>query len=63
MRRVRDDDPAPGEPPLTDVLGELLAVDASGVVVRTRQDDVRVPAADIVLAKQVPPAPPRRDRP
>ena len=60
MRRLRDDDPAPHEPPFTDVLGELLALDDDGVLIRTRRGDVRVPAADIVLSKQVPPAPPRR---
>ncbi|ROS23078.1 hypothetical protein [Cellulomonas sp. PhB150] len=60
VRRRRDDDPAPDEPPFTDVLGELLAVDDSGVLIRTRRGEVRVPAADIVLAKPVPPAPPRR---
>ena len=46
------------------MLGELLAVDDDGVLVRTRRGDVRVPAADIVLTKLVPPAPAdRRHRP
>ena len=62
VRRIRDDEHAPDEPPLTDVLGELLAVDDGGVVVRTRGGDVHVPAADIVLSKQIPVAPPRRPR-
>jgi len=62
VRRLRDDDPAPDEPPFTDVLGDLVAVDDAGVVVRTRRGDVHVPAADIVLSKQVPPAPTRRPR-
>jgi len=60
VRRLRDDDPGPDEPPFTDVLGELLALDDGGVLIRTRRGDVRVPASDIVLSKQVPPAPPRR---
>ncbi|WP_421740591.1 hypothetical protein [Cellulomonas sp.] len=67
VRRLRDDLPAthtelPGErvPRHTDVLGDLLAVDDDGVLVRTRRGDVRVPAADIVLTKLVPPAPVRR---
>ncbi|MBD8059716.1 hypothetical protein IC607_12140 [Cellulomonas sp. JH27-2] len=62
VRRIRDDDPAPDEPPYTDVLGELLTVGDDGVLVRTRHGDVHVPAADIVLSKQVPPAPTRRPR-
>ncbi|WP_159806287.1 putative acetyltransferase [Cellulomonas citrea] len=60
VRRVRDDSPGPGEPRLTDVLGDLVTVDDEGLTVRTRRGDVHVPAADVVTAKQVPPAPPRR---
>ena len=71
VRRLRDDlpEPHPEHPGLhvprhTDVLGDLLEVDDDGVLVRTRRGDVRVPAADIVLAKLVPPAPvDRRHRP
>ncbi|MDM7855663.1 putative acetyltransferase [Cellulomonas alba] len=65
VRRVRDDSPEPGEPPYTDVLGEVLDVDDDGLTVRTRRGDVRVPATDVVLAKTVPPPPTpraRRDR-
>ena len=69
VRRRRDDVPddepparAGGEPRHTDVLGDLLAVDDDGVLVRTRHGDVHVPAAAITLAKTVPPAPPRRGR-
>ncbi len=54
---------APGAPPphYTDVVGDLLAVDESGVLVRTRRHgDVHVPAAAIRLTKVVPPARPRR---
>jgi hypothetical protein len=65
VRRLRDDlpeTPAPLEPRHTDVLGEVLAVDDDGVLVRTRRGDVRVPAADIVLTKLVPPPPAPRPR-
>ena len=60
VRRLRDDSPGPGEPRYTDVLGDLLAVDDDGVLVRTRRGDVHVPAGAIALTKVVPPAPPRR---
>ena len=65
VRRRRDDlpaDAAGGEPPLTDVLGEVVQVDDEGLTVRTRHGDVHVPAGDVVRAKRVPPAPPRRPR-
>lgn len=45
-----------------DVLGDLLARDEHGVVVRTRRGDVAVPAQDIALGKPVPPPPARRAR-
>ena len=60
VRRLRDDSPGPGEPRYTDVLGDLLAVDDEGVLVRTRRGDVHVPAGAIALTKVVPPATPRR---
>ncbi len=44
----------------TDVLGDLLQVDPTGVTVATRRGDVRVPADTIALARIVPPAPGRR---
>src|SRR5690606_21878360 len=70
VRRVRDDLPpgtptgttAGGEPPFTDVLGEVVEVDDEGLTVRTRRGDVRVPGADVLRAKVVPPPPPRRVR-
>ncbi|ADG73898.1 conserved hypothetical protein [Cellulomonas flavigena DSM 20109] len=70
VRRVRDDLPPGtptgtlrgGEPPFTDVLGEVVGVDADGLTVRTRRGDVRVPAAHVLRAKVVPPPPPRRAR-
>lgn len=43
-----------------DVLGDLLSTDDDRAVVRTRRGDVVVDAADMVLAKRVPPALPRR---
>ncbi|WP_240675356.1 hypothetical protein [Cellulomonas endophytica] len=59
--RRRRPDAAPGEPPLTDVLGDVVRVDADGVVLRTRHgDEVHVPLVDVLRAKPVPPAPPRR---
>jgi hypothetical protein len=45
---------------LGDVLGELLEVGPDGVLVDTRRGPVRVDAERIVLAKRVPPPPPRR---
>ncbi|GAA3797402.1 hypothetical protein [Cellulomonas soli] len=68
VRRLRRDDDgtlldAPGEPRYTDVLGDLLVVDETGVLVRTRHGDVHVAGADIALGKIVPPAPVRRPRP
>ena len=44
----------------SDVLGELTACSPQGVVVLTRRGAVMVAAADIAVAKIVPPAPPRR---
>ncbi|MGO1315447.1 MAG: hypothetical protein ACTMIR_00185 [Cellulomonadaceae bacterium] len=46
----------------TDLLGEILDRDDSGVTLRTRRGDVRVPAAEIAIGKPVPPPPPRRRR-
>ncbi len=62
VRRRRDDLPAGGrgEPPYTDVLGDVVAVDDDGLTVRTRRGDVHVPAGDVLLGKPVPPAPVRR---
>jgi hypothetical protein len=60
VRRALDVPPDAPPPHYTDVLGDLLAVDDDGVLVRTRRGDVRVPAAAIRLTKVVPPAPPHR---
>jgi hypothetical protein len=60
---VRRHQPAGSAQPYTDVLGDLLAVDDDGVLVRTRRHgDVRVPGAEIAIGKVVPPAPVRRPR-
>ena len=55
--------PAPGEPPLGDVLGELVSWDGGTLVVRTR-DGVDVPVSEhlVLAAKRVPPPPARRAR-
>ncbi|QYF91550.1 hypothetical protein KY499_16350 [Arthrobacter sp. PAMC25284] len=45
---------------LTDALGELLARTPGGCTIRTRRDDVVIPLALVVAAKEVPPAPQRR---
>ena len=45
---------------LTDALGHLLACDAGSCTIRTRQADVVIPLGQVVAAKEVPPAPPRR---
>lgn len=52
----------PGPLPLTDALGELLAVDAVSATVQTKRGDVVILRADIVAAKEVPPAPLPRTR-
>lgn len=44
----------------TDALGELVERDATSCVVRTRRGPVRIPLAEVVAAKPVPPAPQRR---
>lgn len=44
----------------SDLLGEVLDRDESGVTLRTRRGDVHVPAAEIAIGKPVPPPPPRR---
>ena len=46
----------------SDVLGDLLANDDAGVLVRTRRGDVHVPAEEIYLGKPVPPPPAPRNR-
>ena len=62
MRRALEGVAADAPPPhYTDVVGDLLAVDDTGVLVRTRRHgDVHVPAELIRLTKVVPPARPRR---
>jgi hypothetical protein len=62
VRRVLDDVPPDAPPPhYTDVVGDVVTVDDTGVLVRTRRHgDVHVPAEAIRLTKVVPPARPRR---
>lgn len=45
----------------TDALGDLLACGDAECTVDTRRGAVTVVLADVVAAKQVPPAPPRRN--
>ena len=45
---------------LTDALGHLVACDSGACTVRTRKSDVVIRLADVVAAKEVPPAPERR---
>nr|WP_218847151.1 hypothetical protein [Psychromicrobium silvestre] len=51
-----------GPLPLTDALGVLLASDDDALTIETRRGTVVVAKADIVAAKEVPPAPPQRRR-
>ncbi|WP_223252918.1 hypothetical protein [Arthrobacter sp. AFG7.2] len=44
----------------TDALGHLVMCDGGACTVRTRQADVVIRLADVVAAKEVPPAPQRR---
>lgn len=46
----------------SDVLGELLANDESGVRVMTRTGEVHIPADVIAVGKRIPPPPPPRAR-
>lgn len=44
----------------TDALGYLRSRDTGVCLIETRRGDVRVPLADVVAAKRVPPPPARR---
>ena len=48
---------------LTDVVGDLVAVDADGLVVATRRGEVRVPRSAVTHVKEIPPRPSRRGAP
>lgn len=50
---------APDGPHLTDVVGVLTQVGADAVVVDSRRGPVTVARSAVVLAKRLPPAPPR----
>ena len=61
--RRRRPDAAPGEPPLGDVLGDLVSWADGVLVVRTRSGELVEVAEDaVVAAKRVPPPPARRSR-
>jgi hypothetical protein len=47
---------------LTDALGHLVGLGDGECTVRTRRADVVIPLALVVAAKEVPPAPPRRNQ-
>lgn len=46
----------------TDALGDLVERTEEHVVIQTRRGPESVPMAQVLLAKPVPPAPPRRPR-
>lgn len=48
---------------LTDVVGDLVARDTDGLVVRTRRGEVRVPGRLVTALKEIPPRPSRRGAP
>ncbi|WP_456298121.1 GNAT family N-acetyltransferase [Auraticoccus cholistanensis] len=52
--RYRITGPGPG---LTDAVGDVLAVDGSGLLVRTRRGEVRVERSAVVAWRRVPPPP------
>jgi ribosomal protein S18 acetylase RimI-like enzyme len=62
--RYRLDPPDPaGGASLTDVVGDLVAVDEERLVVLSRHGEVRVDAAAVEVVKAVPPRPSRRGAP
>lgn len=61
--RTRIPDPAPGAPTLTDTVGDVVAVDDEHVTLDTRRGEVRLPLADVVAARVIPPRPSRRGAP
>ena len=60
--RLEHPDPLSGAT-LTDVVGDLVAVDADDLVVATRRGEVRVPRAAVTAVKEIPPRPSRRGAP
>ena len=61
--RTRIADPAPGGPTLTDTVGEVVAVGEEHLTLATRRGEVRLPLADVVAARVIPPRPSRRGAP
>ncbi|MBM6621457.1 hypothetical protein JTF08_07560 [Micrococcaceae bacterium RIT802] len=47
-------------PHLSDVIGNFVSLDDTGVVIKTRSGPVTVSRDDVTHAKRVPPPPPRR---
>ena len=60
---VRYRRPEGSHPPLTDVVGVVVASDGDSLTVEGRHGPVRVRRADVVVVKAVPPPPVRRGRP
>jgi ribosomal protein S18 acetylase RimI-like enzyme len=60
---VRYRRPAGSQPPLTDVVGVLTAMDHQGLTVEGSSGPVTVRSEDVVVARPVPPRPVRRGRP
>ena len=60
--RLPSPDPVSGAS-LTDVVGDLVGADTTGLTVATRRGEVRVARADVTVLKVVPPRPSRRGAP
>lgn len=60
---VRYRRPPGSQPPLTDVVGVVTAMDQHGLTVEGSSGPVTVRGEDVVVARPVPPAPVRRGRP
>ncbi len=60
--RYRIDGTGPNGQTLTDALGLLVRRSEVDCEIRTRKGDVTIMLTTVVAVKQVPPAPPRRDR-
>ncbi|MGE9809361.1 GNAT family N-acetyltransferase [Janibacter sp. G1551] len=61
--RSRIDPPPQAGPRLTDTVGELIALDADSLVIRTRTGDVTLRRDLVTAAKVIPPRPVRRGAP
>jgi hypothetical protein len=63
LRYAIDRERSPHGESMTDALGTILDSDGAAVRVMTRRGEVRVPRALVIAAKEVPPAPVRRQGP